>query len=282
MQMSHSIAEVRERVRAWRAQGDRVALVPTMGNLHEGHVALVTKALALVPHVVVTIFVNPLQFGAGEDFNSYPRTPAADAEKLADAGAELLFLPSEEEMYPNGREDVTRVEVPELSDLLCGASRPGHFRGVATVVSKLFNIVQPDVALFGEKDYQQLLVIRRMAADLSFPIEILGVPTVREADGVAKSSRNSYLTTEERARAPGIYQTLRWLESRLQLGERHFDALEREAMARLGSFGFKPDYVAIRSAEGLKAPLESRRLVILTAARLGRTRLIDNLQVSLD
>ncbi|GAB4300316.1 MAG: pantoate--beta-alanine ligase [Thiohalomonadaceae bacterium] len=283
MQTVTSIAEVRSRVAAWRTAGLRIAFVPTMGNLHAGHINLVSAARQQADQVVASIFVNPLQFGPGEDFAAYPRTLAADQAKLAAAGCDLLFAPTEQEMYPLGREGLTCVEVPGLSDILCGAFRPGHFRGVATVVSKLFNIVQPDVALFGEKDYQQLLVIRRMVRDLDMPVEIIGVPTVREADGLAMSSRNGYLAADERRLATEVYATLQALAAEVRTGVQDYTALEAAAVARLERAGFRPDYVSVRRAEDLDLPQAGeRRLVVLVAARLGKTRLIDNLMIDME
>jgi pantoate--beta-alanine ligase len=280
MQKLTTIAEVRRRVGAWREVDERVALVPTMGNLHEGHLALVRRALASGARVLVSVFVNPTQFGPNEDFGAYPRTLEADAAKLTAVGTDVLFAPPEEEIYPTGREGCTYVEVPGLSDLLCGASRPGHFRGVATVVTKLFNIVQPDLAAFGEKDYQQLVVIRRLVKELSMPVEVIGVPTEREADGLAMSSRNGYLSAEERRRAPLLYQTLQATAGGIREGGADFATLEREGLKRLAEGGFEPEYLAIRRAEDLAVPAaDARRLVVLTAARLGSTRLIDNVQV---
>lgn len=280
MQTVDRIAEVRRQVAAWRRLGERIAFVPTMGNLHAGHLALVSHARGLADRVVVSIFVNPTQFVQGEDFDAYPRTPEEDASRLREAGVDLLFMPPEEEMYPNGREGICTVQVPAIGDILCGAFRPGHFRGVATVVAKLFNIVLPDLAIFGEKDYQQLAVLRRMAADLCMPVEVVGAPTVREPDGLAMSSRNAYLSAEERTQAPAIYRTLTALAERLQGGERDFVLLEQDALARLEQAGFDPDYVAIRRAEDLGDPGPAdRQLVVLAAARLGRARLIDNLVV---
>lgn len=283
MQTVASIAEVRSLVAAWRAAGQRVAFVPTMGNLHAGHIHLVDEAHRHADKVVASIFVNPLQFGPSEDFAAYPRTLAADQEKLAAAGCDLLFAPGEQEMYPLGRDGLTFVEVPGLSDILCGAFRPGHFRGVATVVSKLFNIVQPDVALFGKKDYQQLLVIRLMVRDLNMGLEIVGVPTVREADGLAMSSRNGYLAADERQLATEVYATLQAVAAGVQGGVSDYAALEAAAVTRLERAGFRPDYVSVRRAEDLGLPQAGeRRLVVLAAARLGKTRLIDNLLINLD
>lgn len=274
-------AAILERVHAWRKQGLRVALVPTMGNLHRGHATLVGEARKNADRVVVSIFVNPLQFGPNEDFNTYPRTPAEDRSLLEEYQADLLFAPEVSDMYPQSSQQHTIVQVPELSDILCGVVRPGHFVGVATVVAKLFNIVQPDVALFGEKDYQQLAIIKRMAVDLSMPLQVIGVPTVREADGLAMSSRNRYLSAEQRRLAPHIYAALSAVEQQLLQGRRDFAALEQAASEQLKQAGFVPDYVSIRDADNLQLPTaQSRKLVVLTAARLGRARLIDNVQVN--
>ncbi|HJS91810.1 MAG TPA: pantoate--beta-alanine ligase [Steroidobacteraceae bacterium] len=276
-----SIAAVREHVRRWRREGLRVAFVPTMGNLHAGHVSLIETARRHGDRFVASIFVNPMQFGPNEDFAHYPRTPTQDARMLAEAGCDLMFMPDVGEMYPNGSERATRIEVPGLSSILCGEFRPGHFEGVATVVAKLFHIVEPDVAVFGEKDFQQLTVIRRMVADLCLPVTIVGAPTVREPDGLAMSSRNQYLTDEERGRAPLIHQTLLAAVARLRGGDRDFTAIERAGSERLEGAGFTPDYFAVRRADDLGSPdADTRHFVVLTAARLGRARLIDNLQVS--
>ncbi len=282
MQQTASIEALRQRVREWRAGGERVAFVPTMGNLHAGHMALVEAARKRAERCVVSIFVNPLQFAAGEDLESYPRTLAADWEKLAAAGVDLLFLPSVETIYPAGQAAQTRVEVPLISDMLCGASRPGHFAGVATVVCKLFNMVQPDLALFGEKDFQQLMVIRRMVADLAMPLQIVGVPTSREPDGLARSSRNGYLTEDERKRAPALYAALQMVAEGLKSAQPNLAELLSKAKKSLESSGFRPDYVEILSADDLQpAARGTSELVVLAAAYLGRARLIDNLRVSL-
>jgi len=277
-----TVSELRSSLQVWRRAGERIAFVPTMGNLHQGHTTLIDRAQKHAERVVASIFVNPLQFGRGEDLGNYPRTPQADSDALAAHGTDLLFMPSEEEVYPRGRDGVTTVEVPGISEILCGASRPGHFRGGATVVAKLFNMVQPDVALFGEKDYQQLAVLRRMVEDLAFPVEIMGVPTVRGNDGLALSSRNGYLTPDERQHAPELYQTLRFVLEQLQEGRRDYELLEVEAAERLAEAGFEPDYVAIRRAADLEsAAVDETRLIVLGAARLGKARLIDNLLINL-
>jgi len=274
-----TVKKLRTELANLRVRGGRIALVPTMGNLHAGHLALVAEARALADHVVASIFVNPTQFGPGEDFATYPRTLERDRRQLAAAGADLLFAPSVEEIYPDGSTDGTVVCVPRLSTILCGASRPGHFAGVASVVTRLFNIVQPDVAVFGEKDYQQLLVIRRLQADLHLPIRIVGVPTQRNVDGLALSSRNQYLTAAELRRAPALHQALVDCAGQLKRRTRSFAALEKQGLARLAAAGFRPDYFVIRNAADLTRPGKgSRELVVLAAARLGRTRLIDNVQ----
>ncbi len=275
-----SVAAVREQVRTWRAEGLRIAFVPTMGNLHPGHVSLIEAARRHGQRFVASIFVNPMQFGPNEDFAHYPRTPHEDERMLAAAGCSLMFMPNVSEIYPHGAERATRVEVPHLSRILCGEFRPGHFEGVATVVAKLFNIVQPDVAVFGEKDYQQLTVIRRMVEDLCLPVQIVGAPTLREADGLAMSSRNQYLSEAQRRLAPQIFATLSAAARRLQGGDSDFASIERAGVQTLESAGFRPDYFAIRQAEDLAPPsAQTRHLVVLTAAHLGKARLIDNLQV---
>ncbi|HKV97868.1 MAG TPA: pantoate--beta-alanine ligase [Gammaproteobacteria bacterium] len=278
----HGVVELRDQVQRWRRDGERIALVPTMGNLHAGHVKLVEEAHARAKRVVASIFVNPLQFGPGEDYQSYPRTLEADQAKLQAVRADLLFAPAVEEMYPGGRDRVTRVDVPGLSAILDGEFRPGHFSGVATVVLKLLNIVQPDVALFGEKDYQQLLIVRRLVADLSVPVEIVGVPIVREADGLAMSSRNQYLTPVERQQAPLLFRTLGETAAALRNGRRDFSRLEAETVQKL-SAQLRPDYVSIRAAHTLAAAdADTRDFVVLAAVRLGKARLIDNIQVSVE
>lgn len=282
MQTVQHITELRAQVAAWKRAGERVALVPTMGNLHRGHLCLVERARELAPRTVASIFVNPTQFGPNEDFAGYPRTLADDGRQLAAAGLDLLFAPEVTAIYPRPLVDMTQVGVPGLSQLLCGANRPVHFGGVATVVAKLFNLVQPDVAVFGEKDWQQLVVIRRMTADLDLPVEIIGVPTVREADGLAMSSRNGYLSAEERVIAPTLYATLQTAAERWQAGERDSAVLENAAKAQLAAVGFRPDYVEIRRAADLQRPEgnDAAEMRIFAAAWLGRARLIDNLAIT--
>ena len=282
MNTVHTVAQLRAALVRARQEGKRIGLVPTMGNLHEGHIALVEMALQRTDHVVVSIFVNPLQFGPNEDLDSYPRTLAEDQRRLLDAGAHTVFAPSVNEMYPEGMQGHTLVSVPVVSDGLCGASRPGHFDGVATVVTKLLNMVQPDVAVFGEKDFQQLAVIRKMALDLCLPVQIMGAPIVRAADGLALSSRNGYLDENERRVAPQLYQTLQQLAGQLLAGRRDFDTLLEEARQQLQQAGFRPDYLELRDTTTLQpADEHSRDITILAAAFLGRTRLIDNLRCTL-
>ena len=272
-------AAVRERVRRWRAGGARIAFVPTMGNLHSGHISLIEAARRGAARFVASIFVNPMQFGPNEDFAHYPRTASQDAEMLAAAGCDLMFMPDAQEIYPDGLERATRVEVPELSRILCGQFRPGHFEGVTTVVAKLFNIVAPDIAVFGEKDFQQLTIIRHMVADMCYPIEIVAAPTVREADGLAMSSRNQYLTAAERRIAPRLYVALQGAVGRLA-ASKDYAAIERAGILELEAAGLQPEYFAIRTAHTLGAPQDSaQELVVLAAARLGKARLIDNLKV---
>jgi len=273
---------LRREIRRWRQEGKRIALVPTMGNLHDGHMTLVDEARARADIVVASIFVNPMQFERADDLARYPRTLQEDCEKLNRRGVDLVFSPSPADIYPAGLDTQTFVEVPGLSSLLEGASRPGHFRGVSTVVSKLFNLVQPDLACFGEKDYQQLALIRKMVADMGYDIDIVGVATVRAKDGLALSSRNGYLTADQRKQAPGLSKVMNSIGEKLSNGERHVEELIAAAETELVEKGFRPDGLAICDAETL-LPLdtESQRAVILMAAWLGNARLIDNQQVDL-
>ena len=277
MKIIHTIQELRD----WRREAGSVAFVPTMGNLHEGHLALVREAAKRADQVVVSIFVNRLQFGQGEDFDRYPRTLEQDAAKLAGEGVAVLFAPSEQELYPNVAQQYN-VEPPNLQNELCGAFRPGHFRGVATVVAKLFNIVEPDYACFGKKDYQQLVILQGMAADLNFRVEIVPVDIGRAADGLALSSRNQYLSEAERKQAPQLYRELQAIARAVENGNRNYAALEQQAAANLKQAGWQVDYVEIRHAGNLQvAHVGDSELVVLAAARLGNTRLIDNVEIHL-
>ncbi|ARB04561.1 pantoate--beta-alanine ligase [Neisseria lactamica] len=277
MQIIHTVQELR----AWRKNAGTVAFVPTMGNLHEGHLALVREAKKRADNVVVSIFINRLQFGQGEDFDKYPRTLQQDADKLAAEGIAVVFAPDEKELYPNV-EQRYNVEPPHLQNELCGKFRPGHFRGVATVVSKLFNIVLPDVACFGKKDYQQLAVIKGLTEDLNFDVEIVPVDTGRAEDGLALSSRNQYLSAAERAEAPRLYRELKAVAESLAQGGLDYAGLEKRAAQSLTEHGWTVDYVEIRHADTLEvARTGDRRLVVLAAARLGATRLIDNVEIKL-
>ncbi len=282
MKTVNTIIALRHTIAAWRSSGERIAFVPTMGNLHDGHLALIDEAKKQADHTVASIFVNPLQFGEGEDFETYPRTLDEDSSQLASHGVDLLFAPPVEVMYPLAQQQQTRVEVPEVSDILEGVFRPGFFVGVATVVCKLFNMVQPDIAIFGEKDFQQLHIIRRMVEDLQMPVEIAASPTVRESDGLAMSSRNSYLDSEQRKTAPLIYRCLQQAVDVINGGGDDYAQLESAAIATLEKAGFVVDYFTLRNAETLNpANAGEKNLVILTAARLGQTRLIDNLSLKL-
>jgi len=282
MILTDSIDTLRTTIARWRAEGARIGFAPTMGNLHAGHLRLVEVAHEHVDRVVASIFVNPLQFGPNEDFTAYPRTLLEDLEALKSAHTDLTFTPCVETMYPRPLADLTRVTVPGLGKQLEGAHRPGHFDGVTTVVARLFNLVQPDLAVFGEKDYQQLCIIRRMVADLGWPIRIQSVPTVREPDGLAMSSRNGYLTAEERRHAPALARTLQEVAGHLRAGERDFAGLSLAAMQILNEDGFRTDYVSIRRPDLSPPSPDDREWIILAAAWLGpRTRLIDNLSISL-
>jgi pantoate--beta-alanine ligase len=279
MQTVNAVSELREVIRTWCLAGESVAFVPTMGNLHAGHMQLVNEAKKTADHIVVSIFVNPAQFGAGEDFETYPRTEREDRERLNAANTDLLFLPAVADIYMQDAKTV--VTVTELSDLYCGMSRPGHFSGVATVVCKLFNIVQPNVALFGQKDFQQLVVIRTMVRDLNIPVEIIAVDTVREPNGLAMSSRNSYLTDVEKSVAPKLYQSLCAARNAVLAGDQSYTDIEQRSLLVLQKAGFQPHYFCVcRSNDLKKAVLEDVDLVLLAAVKLGKTRLIDNIYFS--
>jgi len=282
VQVITSREELRELHDTWRHHDEHVAIVPTMGNLHEGHLSLVKLAAEHAERVVVTVFVNPTQFGDGEDFEDYPRTLERDTRRLKTLQADVVFAPSVDTVYPFGIDNATTVSVPGLTQNFCGASRPGHFDGVTTVVARLFALVQPDVAVFGQKDYQQQLVIRQMTTDLNLPIRIITAPTVREPDGLAKSSRNQYLSSDEREIAPQLHVAIQHIGQELQNGKRNFEELESNAVDTLQTGGFTPDYVAIRRAQNLEVPdRDCDEIVVLAAAQLGKARLIDNIVVTI-
>ncbi|BCG10725.1 pantoate--beta-alanine ligase [Buttiauxella agrestis] len=282
MLIIETIPLLRQQIRRWRQEGKRIALVPTMGNLHDGHMKLVDDAKSRADVVVTTIFVNPMQFDRPDDLTRYPRTLQEDCEKLNRRKVDLVFAPAPADIYPQGLDSQTFVEVPGLSTMLEGASRPGHFRGVSTIVSKLFNMVQPDIACFGEKDFQQVAVIRKMVADMGYDIEIIGVPTVRAKDGLALSSRNGYLTAEQRKIAPGLHKVMQSLADKLRAGERDTEEMLAIAATELNEKGFRSDDLQIRDADTLlELNVESKRAVVLMAAWLGQARLIDNIQVEL-
>ena len=282
MRVFHTVSGLRDALKAARLKGLRIGFVPTMGNLHEGHLALVKQARSSCDIVVCSIFVNALQFGLNEDWDKYPRTYEMDCDKLRDSGCDYLFHPEDTEMYPNGLDTQSRVICPTMTDVLCGASRPGHFEGVTTVVSKLFNIVQPDEAIFGIKDYQQLAVIRRMAEDLCMPVQITAAPIHREADGLAMSSRNSYITEEERPRVTVLKDSLEWIAGQIEGGARNFSQLEEAAIQRIADAGFKTDYITVTNSKTLDPAAEDDlEITILGAIYTSAARLIDNLSISL-
>ena len=287
MKTVSQISELREQIKQWRQQGLTIAFVPTMGNLHAGHISLVEEAHQHADKIVASIFVNPMQFGANEDIDSYPRTMSDDQKKLTAAGTDLLFIPTPDIIYPKGLAKQSFVEVPNVSDGYCGESRPGHFRGVATVVCKLFNLVQPDVACFGLKDYQQVQVIQTMVEDLSMAITIVPVETKREESGLALSSRNGYLTANEKAIAPALHQNLQWLAAQISKGYQQQDSIDfiglaKQASKAITDAGLTTDYLHVCHAQTLQpASEDDTKLVILAAAHCGKARLIDNLQVTL-
>lgn len=283
MQVFHTIEGLRTALRADRLAGKRIGFVPTLGNLHDAHIALVRRAQSTCDVVVCSIFVNALQFGLNEDWDKYPRTLESDTEKLEAAGCDYLFHPGDREMYPNGLDTQTRVICPTMTDVLCGASRPGHFEGVTTVVTKLLNIVQPDEAVFGLKDYQQLAVIRRMAEDLCMDVTIVAAPIHREPDGLAMSSRNGYITADERPRANQLYKTLQWMVEQIRQGRRDYHALEGEGKKQIGSTGFKVDYLTACNSKTLEpAASDDREVTVLGAMYTRGARLIDNLSLTID
>lgn len=278
MEQIQSINSLREVLSQVRKAEKKIALVPTMGNLHEGHLSLVEQVQEQADYIVVSLFVNPTQFVEGEDFDTYPRTLKSDLAQLEKLNVDLVFIPDENEIYPDGNEVTAESTVPELYSTYCGKFRPGHFQGVATVVTKLFNIVQPDIAIFGKKDYQQLLVIRSLAENLNLPIEIIGSSTMREKDGLAMSSRNQYLTDDEREKAPLLYKCISRIAVAIKNGESDYEKLEKDAVFSLKEAGFRPDYLNICDSETLKVAM-SQKIVIIAAAWLGKARLIDNIEV---
>lgn len=283
METVFDLESLRGKISEWKRQSVRIAFVPTMGNLHQGHISLLTRAKEMADRTVMSIFVNPIQFGKGEDYLRYPSTLEDDKKILEENQLDLLFAPDLEQLYPGGMDVDTRVTVPELSNILCGEFRPGHFPGVATVVTKLLINVQPDVALFGEKDYQQLIVIRRLVKDLCIPVEIVGIPVVREDDGLAMSSRNAYLSPEQRRVAPLIYKTLLDASGKLRKNPDNISDIEMEGLRILEEAGFKPEYFKIRRSDDLKEPRAGdTALSILVAAWLGSARLIDNIKIDLE
>lgn len=280
MKLLTTSAQLREQIAIWRRNGERIAFVPTMGNLHQGHFRLVDVAKQKADRVIVSIFVNPMQFGKNEDLDKYPRTLDADCSGLTNHGADAVFTPTPDMMYPRGLDVQSFVEVPLLGDLHCGASRAGHFRGVSTIVCKLFNLVQPDIACFGMKDYQQVAIVRQMVSDLSLPIEIVGVATERAEDGLALSSRNGYLTKEQRAIAPKLYQVLQQLRNTIIAGNHDYRSLEQQTRLQLNAMGFTSDYINIANQQDLSLACSPEQdKVILAAVSLGKTRLIDNIEI---
>lgn len=280
MKLLTTSAQLREQIAIWRRNGERIAFVPTMGNLHNGHFRLVDVAKQKADRVIVSIFVNPMQFGKNEDLDKYPRTLEADCNGLTAHGADAVFTPTPDMMYPRGLDVQSYVEVPLLGDLHCGASRAGHFRGVSTIVCKLFNLVQPDIACFGMKDYQQVAIIRQMVNDLSLPIEIIGVATERADDGLALSSRNGYLSKEQRAIAPKLYQVLQQLRNTIIAGNHDYRSLEQQTRLQLNAMGFTSDYINIANQQDLSLACSPEQdKVILAAVSLGKTRLIDNIEI---
>lgn len=279
MRVIEQVAALRVLVAEWRRQKQTIGFVPTMGNLHSGHRSLVANARSRCDRVIVSVFVNPTQFSAGEDYDDYPRTLEADSKALVEEGVDALFLPKVKALYPHGLENTTMVSIPGLSRELCGAHREGHFDGVLTVINKFLNIVTPDFLFLGEKDFQQLFLVRQMVAELMFPVEVIGVPTYREDDGLAMSSRNVYLSEEKRAKASALFQILSDIQQALVAGSDEYTALEAKGLTQLKKAGFKPDYIEIRRQSDMaRAEPGDQMLVVLGAGKLGRARLIDNIQ----
>lgn len=282
MYQATSVIELRQYIQHWKNHGKSIAFIPTMGNLHQGHISLVEKGQSLCDHTICSIFVNPMQFGPNEDFNHYPRTLERDIDQLEAIGCDLVYLPAASELYPDGLEKITQVQVTDLTGIFEGAHRPGHFTGVATIVLKLLNIVRPDVSIFGKKDFQQYRVISKMVEDLNLEVDIIGAETTREPNGLATSSRNQYLSDDQKELASLIYRTLKESAASITAGDNTFDKLEQRAIERLNQAGFETDYFCVCNVETLEpASPEDRRLVILVTARLGETRLLDNIEIDL-
>ena len=282
MYQATSVIELRQYIQHWKNHGKSIAFIPTMGNLHQGHISLIEKGQSLCDHTICSIFVNPMQFGPNEDFNHYPRTLERDIDQLEAIGCDLIYLPAASELYPDGLEKITQVQVTDLTGIFEGAHRPGHFTGVATIVLKLLNIVRPDVSIFGKKDFQQYRVISKMVEDLNLEVDIIGAETTREPNGLATSSRNQYLSDDQKELASLIYRTLKESAASITAGENTFDKLEQRAIERLNQAGFETDYFCVCNVETLEpASPEDRRLVILVTARLGETRLLDNIEIDL-
>jgi pantoate--beta-alanine ligase len=282
MDQANSISELRQYVQHWKDHKQSIAFTPTMGNLHQGHLSLIEKGQSLCDRSICSIFVNPMQFGPNEDFNHYPRTLTRDLELLESISCDLVYMPTASELYPQGLENISQVVVTDLTDTFEGAHRPGHFTGVATIVAKLFNIVKPDISVFGKKDFQQYCVINKMTRDLNLDVEIIGQETTRESSGLATSSRNQYLNDEQTAQGALIYQTLQDASKRIREGETDFASLEKQYIEQLSQAGFETDYFSICNADTLKpATTEDKKLVILVTARLGETRLLDNIEIDL-
>jgi pantoate--beta-alanine ligase len=282
MDQANSVSELQQYVQHWKDHKQSIAFVPTMGNLHQGHLSLIEKGQSLCDRSICSIFVNPMQFGPNEDFNHYPRTLTRDLELLESIGCDLVYMPTASELYPQGLENISQVIVTDLTDTFEGAHRPGHFTGVATIVAKLFNIVKPDISVFGKKDFQQYCVINKMTRDLNLDVEIIGQETTRESSGLATSSRNQYLNDEQTAQGALIYQTLQDASKRIREGETDFASLEKQYIEQLSQAGFETDYFSICNADTLKpATTEDKKLVIMVTARLGETRLLDNIEIDL-
>jgi len=282
MDQANSVTELRQYIQHWKDHKRSIAFVPTMGNLHQGHLSLIEKGQSLCDKSICSIFVNPMQFGPNEDFNHYPRTLNRDIELLESVGCDLVYMPTASELYPQGLENISQIIVTDLTESFEGAHRPGHFTGVATIVAKLFNIVKPNISVFGKKDYQQYCVIRKMTRDLNLDVEIIGQETSREPSGLATSSRNQYLDEKQKSKAALIYQTLRDAADKIIKGENDFAIIEKNAIDSLNQAGFETDYFSVCNADTLKpATNENRKLVVLVATRLGDTRLLDNIEIDL-